>query len=46
MNKDSIGRFLIDYENPDAGIGHSMGHINNAYKTSLRNNLQFAIDPI
>lgn len=42
MNKDSIGRFLIDYENPDAGIGHSMGHINNAYKTSLRNNLQFA----
>jgi hypothetical protein len=42
MSSNSIGRFLIDYENPDAGIGHSMGHINNAYKTCLRNNLQFA----
>ena len=42
MKNVSIGRFLIDYENPDAGIGHSMGHINNAYKTCLRNNLQFA----
>jgi len=42
MKNNSIGRFLVDYENPDAGIGHSMGHINNAYKTCLRNNLQFA----
>jgi hypothetical protein len=35
-------RFLIDYANPDAGIGHSMGFINRAIKVSARNKLQFA----
>ena len=35
-------RFLIDYDNPDAGIGHSMGFINRGIKISMRNQLQFA----
>ncbi len=35
-------RFLIDYDNPDAGIGHSMGFINRGLKIALRNNLQLA----
>ena len=35
-------RFLIYYDNPDAGIGHSMGIINRALKISTRNNLDFA----
>lgn len=35
-------RFLIDYDNPDAGIGHSMGIINRAIKIAMRNHLQFA----
>jgi hypothetical protein len=35
-------RFLIDYDNPDAGIGHSMGIINRALKIATRNQLQFA----
>lgn len=35
-------RFLIDYDNPDAGIGHSMGIINRAVKIAARNHLQFA----
>ena len=35
-------RFLLDYDNPDAGIGHSMGIINRALKISERNQLQFA----
>lgn len=35
-------RFLIDYDNPDAGIGHSMGIINRAVKIAARNNLQLA----
>jgi len=35
-------RFLIDYDNPDAGIGHSMGIINRSIKIAARNNLQFA----
>ena len=35
-------RFLIDYDNPDAGIGHSMGIINRAIKIASRNHLQFA----
>ena len=35
-------RFLIDYDNPDAGIGHSMGIINRALKIANRNQLQFA----
>jgi hypothetical protein len=35
-------RFLIDYDNPDAGIGHSMGIINRAIKIATRNELQFA----
>ena len=34
-------RFLIDYDNPDAGIGHSMGIINRAIKVASRNQLQF-----
>jgi len=34
-------RFLIDYDNPDAGIGHSMGIINRALKIATRNQLQF-----
>ena len=35
-------RFLLDYDNPDAGIGHSMGIINRAIKIADRNQLQFA----
>ena len=35
-------RFLISYTNPDAGIGHSMGIINQALKIALRNNLELA----
>ncbi|MDH6153983.1 hypothetical protein M2124_000239 [Polynucleobacter sphagniphilus] len=35
-------RFLIDYANPDAGIGHSMGFINRAIKIADRNKLLFA----
>ena len=35
-------RFLLDYDNPDAGIGHSMGIINQAIKIADRNQLQFA----
>ena len=35
-------RFLIDYDNPDAGIGHSMGIINRALKIAIRNQLQLA----
>ena len=35
-------RFLIDYDNPDAGIGHSMGIMNRAIKIAARNHLQFA----
>jgi hypothetical protein len=35
-------RFLIDYDNPDAGIGHSMGIINRALKIATRNHLQLA----
>lgn len=34
-------RFLIDYSNPDAGIGHSLAIINQALKLALRNNLVF-----
>lgn len=33
-------RFLVDYDNPDAGIGHSMGIINRAFKIATRNGLQ------
>ena len=35
-------RFLSDYDNPDAGIGHSMGIINRALKIATRNQLQLA----
>lgn len=35
-------RFLLDYDNPDAGIGHSMGIINRALKIAGRNQLEFA----
>ena len=42
MKKDAIGRYLLDYDNPDAGIGHSLGHVNNAVKVCLRNQLEFA----
>lgn len=35
-------RFLLDYDNPDAGIGHSMGILNRALKIAERNHLQFA----
>ena len=35
-------RYLIDYDNPDAGIGHSMGFINRAIKIASRNQLSFA----
>lgn len=37
-----LGRYLVDYENPDAGIGHSLGHVNNAVKICLRHDLTFA----
>jgi hypothetical protein len=37
-----LGRYLVDYENPDAGIGHSLGHVNNAIKICLRHDLTFA----
>ncbi|WP_138515363.1 hypothetical protein [Rhodoferax bucti] len=33
---------MVDYENPDAGIGHSLGHVNNAIKICLRHGLTFA----
>ncbi len=36
-----INRFLLDYDNPDAGIGHSMGIINRAVKIASRHQLQF-----
>lgn len=42
MTNNRIGRYLIDYENPDAGIGHSLGHVNNAIKVCQRNGLTFA----
>ena len=42
MTAQPIGRFLLDYENPDAGIGHSLGHVNSAIKICMRNQLQFA----
>ena len=35
-------RYILDYDNPDAGIGHSMGIINRALKIANRNQLQFA----
>ena len=35
-------RFFIDYDNPDAGIGHSMGFINRGLKIAQRNQLQCA----
>ena len=35
-------RYLIDYVNPNAGIGHSLGLINQALKISRRNNLNLA----
>lgn len=35
-------RYIMDYDNPDAGIGHSMGIINRALKIAKRNQLQFA----
>jgi hypothetical protein len=38
-------RFIIDYENPDAGIGHSLGFINSAIKIAFNNQLQFAFSP-
>lgn len=37
-----LGRYLVDYENPDAGIGHSLGHVNNAVKICTRHDLLFA----
>lgn len=37
-----LGRYLVDYENPDAGIGHSLGHVNNAVKICIRHGLTFA----
>ena len=37
-----MNRFLIDYDNPDAGIGHSMGFVNRGIKIAMRNQLQFA----
>lgn len=42
LRNGRIGRFLIDYDNPDAGIGHSLGHVNNAVKVCMRHDLQFA----
>ncbi|MBU3581063.1 hypothetical protein ICN19_03410 [Polynucleobacter sp. AP-Capit-er-40B-B4] len=35
-------RYILDYDNPDAGIGHSMGILNRALKIADRNHLQFA----
>jgi len=35
-------RYLIDYVNPNAGIGHSLGLINQSLKISRRNNLNLA----
>ena len=34
--------YLLDYENPDAGIGHSLGLINQAIKIANRSGLQLA----
>lgn len=35
-------RYFIDYDNPDAGIGHSLGFINRGIKIATRHQLQFA----
>lgn len=35
-------RYIIDYVNPDAGVGHSIGLINQALKISIRNNVALA----
>ena len=35
-------RYLIDCDNPDAGIGHSMGILNRAIKIAMRNDLLLA----
>lgn len=37
-----LNRFILDYDNPDAGIGHSMGIINRSLKIAQRNQLEFA----
>jgi hypothetical protein len=37
-----LNRYILDYDNPDAGIGHSMGILNRALKIAERNHLQFA----
>ena len=42
MKANPLGRYLIDYDNPDAGIGHSLGHVNNAIKLCMRHGLEFA----
>jgi hypothetical protein len=42
LKNDTVGRYLLDYDNPDAGIGHSLGHVNNAVKACMRNQLEFA----
>jgi hypothetical protein len=34
--------YLLDYENPDAGIGHSLGLMNQALKIANRSGLQLA----
>jgi DNA-directed RNA polymerase subunit M/transcription elongation factor TFIIS len=41
-----MNRFIIDYENPDAGIGHSLGYINSAIKIATQHNLHFAFSPL
>ncbi len=40
-----MNRFIVDYDNPDAGIGHSMGFINRNIKIAMRHGLQFAYTP-
>ncbi len=40
-----MNRFIVDYDNPDAGIGHSMGFINRNIKIAMRHGLQFAYAP-
>ena len=42
----TMNRFIIDYENPDAGIGHSLGYINSAIKIATQHNLHFAFSPL
>ena len=42
LKTNLLGRYLVDYDNPDAGIGHSLGHVNTMVKICMRHGLAFA----